>query len=61
MDFSKELMVKNGHGSYEHLELPKDLPILYLAYSVDASDSGKIHSNVRKRFDEGEQVINDET
>lgn len=55
MDFDAEYMEKHGHGKYERL--PDDvfdwfcsLP-LFIAYEADPSDSGKIHSNVRARWD----------
>eukprot|EP00039_Didymoeca_costata_P022849 m.5353 g.5353 ORF g.5353 m.5353 type:complete len:619 (+) comp3281_c0_seq1:104-1960(+) len=56
MDFSKELMEKLGYGKY--IELDSDLlPPLWLAYLGDPSDSGKIHNDVRKRFDNGDEEV----
>lgn len=33
------------------------LPGLWLAYLADPSDSGKIHSNVRQRYDSGDEAV----
>merc|ERR1711988_1950770 len=61
MDFDAEFMAANGHGKYE--KLPDDvfqwvctLP-LFIAYEADPSDSGKIHSNVRARWDAKDQEV----
>ncbi|EDQ91895.1 uncharacterized protein MONBRDRAFT_14509 [Monosiga brevicollis MX1] len=52
MDFGAEIM-KRGHGIYEYLDTSK-LPQFWLGYLADPSDSGKIHSDVRQRYDAGE-------
>lgn len=52
MDFAPEIIAAHGHGYYEPMDINL-LPPLYLAYSDCPSDSGKIHSNVRYRFDAG--------
>jgi glucuronokinase len=59
MDFAKEIMQKQGYGSYEPLD-PKLLPKLYLAYMDDLSEpTEKFHNNIRHRFDQGEpKVVN---
>jgi len=54
MDFDAGYMA--GHGRYERLDLSL-LPPLYLAYTPEPSDSGKIHSSVRYRFDRGEREV----
>ena len=56
MDFSKDLMEKQGYGNYESLS-SASLPPLWLAYIADPSDSGKIHSNVRQRYDCGDTDV----
>eukprot|EP00425_Heterocapsa_triquetra_P036327 CAMPEP_0195083654 /NCGR_PEP_ID=MMETSP0448-20130528/24526_1 /TAXON_ID=66468 /ORGANISM="Heterocapsa triquestra, Strain CCMP 448" /LENGTH=662 /DNA_ID=CAMNT_0040116883 /DNA_START=58 /DNA_END=2046 /DNA_ORIENTATION=- len=62
MDFDQAHMAEHGHGRYERLprhafEWLASLP-LFIAYESDPSDSGKIHSNVRARWDANEpQVI----
>ncbi|KAJ6842916.1 glucuronokinase 1-like [Iris pallida] len=56
MDFSKEYMDKMGHGMY----IPMDtslLPSLHLIYAENPSDSGKVHSSVRKRWLDGDEFI----
>jgi len=53
MDFDKSLLDKQKHGNYQPLD-PNCLPTMYIAYQVKAGgDSGKMHSNVRKRWEEG--------
>ncbi|XP_076821348.1 uncharacterized protein LOC143468200 [Clavelina lepadiformis] len=58
MDFNKELMKSQGYGIYERLSLDS-FPHLWLAYIADPSDSGKIHSNIRHRFDSGDAEVID--
>lgn len=58
MDFSKSIMTSQGFGSYEPLLLEADaLPQFFLCYLSDPSDSGKIHSNVRARFEANDLEI----
>jgi glucuronokinase len=59
MDFAKEIMEKQGYGSYEPMN-PTLLPKLYIAYMDDLSEpTEKFHSNIRHRFDQGEpKVVN---
>ena len=55
MDFASTLMANDGHGLYERITVPDDaLPPLFLVYSPEPSDSGKIHSDVYARFSKGE-------
>lgn len=56
MDFSKELMEKQGYGSYINMDM-NCLPNFWLAYMGDPSDSGKIHSNVRQRWLNGDSDV----
>eukprot|EP00095_Tigriopus_kingsejongensis_P007749 snap_masked-scaffold815_size93432-processed-gene-0.11 protein:Tk07749 transcript:snap_masked-scaffold815_size93432-processed-gene-0.11-mRNA-1 annotation:"glucuronokinase 1-like" len=56
MDFSADLMLSKGFGVYERLEVAT-LPQLFICYSSNGSDSGKIHSDVRKRFDRGDEEV----
>ncbi len=59
MDFNEKIMKVKGHGDYERLKVKK-LPELFIAYyGSDASDSGKIHSDVRVRFNAGEKNVRD--
>jgi len=60
MDFSKDIVSGNkGAGKYTAIRI-EDLPPLYLAYMVKAGgDSGKIHSDVRRRWESGEQAVVD--
>eukprot|EP00049_Salpingoeca_infusionum_P014756 m.279516 g.279516 ORF g.279516 m.279516 type:complete len:623 (-) comp15744_c0_seq8:190-2058(-) len=55
MDFSKHLM-ERGYGEYTQLGIDS-LPRFWLAYIAEPSDSGKIHSTVRQRFDNGDQEV----
>ena len=56
MDFNPALLAKQGHGYYQPMSLDL-LPPLYLAYTDEPSDSGKIHHNVRYRFEQGEPEV----
>ncbi|KAI4895582.1 hypothetical protein NFI96_015674 [Prochilodus magdalenae] len=56
MDFSKQLMNERGHGEYIPLDM-SGLPTFWLAYLGDPSDSGRIHSNVRQRWLNGETDV----
>lgn len=57
MNFDKNLIETRGYGEYERVD-PRLLPRLYVAYNTNLSKvSGKIHSDVRARFDRGEEKI----
>ena len=56
MDFARELMEQHGHGAYTPMD-PRLLPRLYLAWVENPSDSGKIHSDVRFRFNRGDAEV----
>ncbi len=59
MDFDKKVIEKQGYGIYERLN-PNLLPKLYVAYNTHLSKvSGKVHSDVRARFDRGEAEVKD--
>lgn len=55
MDFDADYMKEHQHGKYERFSQESfdwlaSLP-LFIAYEADPSDSGRIHSNIRTRFD----------
>eukprot|EP00629_Pelagomonadales_sp_RCC1024_P014979 CAMPEP_0119270524 /NCGR_PEP_ID=MMETSP1329-20130426/7494_1 /TAXON_ID=114041 /ORGANISM="Genus nov. species nov., Strain RCC1024" /LENGTH=622 /DNA_ID=CAMNT_0007270547 /DNA_START=203 /DNA_END=2067 /DNA_ORIENTATION=+ len=57
MDFDKAGFDARGHGLYERLpkhQLHAALPLLWLAYCGEPSDSGAIHSDVKARWRAGE-------
>lgn len=57
MDFSRELMTRQGYGDYQRLR-PGDLPRLYVAYRDDLSEpTEKFHNNIRLRFEQGEPKV----
>lgn len=56
MDFDKDYMDSRGHGIYTPMD-PDFLPELYIIYAENPSDSGKVHSSVRKRWLDGDDVI----
>ncbi|XP_021856152.1 glucuronokinase 1 isoform X2 [Spinacia oleracea] len=56
MDFGKTHMEKLGHGIYSPMDISL-LPPLYLIYAENPSDSGKVHSTVRKRWLDGDDFI----
>ena len=70
MDFNREQVEKTGYGVYHQMrtastlpfgevEQADDFPLLWLAYSPDPSDSGKIHNDVKQRWLRGEQEVVD--
>ncbi|CAK0783514.1 hypothetical protein CVIRNUC_006713 [Coccomyxa viridis] len=58
MDFARESMQRHGHGRYESLE-PELLPPLWLIYCNSPSDSGKVHSDVRQRWHQGDRTVHE--
>jgi glucuronokinase len=56
MDFERAHLEAKGRGRYERIPLEL-APPLWLAYLADPSDSGKIHSTVRARFDAGDAAV----
>lgn len=57
MDFSKELMDKQGHGNYEPLD-PALLPNVYVAYRTSLSEGTEVfHNSVRERWRAGDPVV----
>lgn len=56
MDFDKEFLETHGHGKYESLDVQL-LPRMALAYVPEPRDSGKTHSDVRFRFDSGDEDV----
>jgi glucuronokinase len=62
MDFDKDHLATHGCGRYERIPsaaLSKFCPLLFLAYQHDPSDSGKIHSDVKQRWLNGEKEVVD--
>lgn len=59
MDFSRELMAKQGHGNYKYIE-PQLLPHLFVAYTKHpAGESGRFHNPIRFRFEQGDKEVID--
>eukprot|EP00250_Pteridium_aquilinum_P035198 c8859_g1_i1 orf=106-1167(+) len=56
MDFDKHFMETTGHGLYTPMD-PSLVPELYLIYAANPSDSGKVHSTVRRRWLDGDLFI----
>jgi len=61
MDFSEPRTSSSGaglvvHGVYTHLDASK-LPKLYLVWAENPSDSGKTHSTVKQRWNEGDVEV----
>ena len=61
MDFDKQHMEQHGHGIYKVLPegVVKRLPVFLLVWLGKPSNSGRIHSNVRKRYDQGCKMVMD--
>ena len=57
MDFTKELMERQGYGSYERLN-PDLLHNMYLAYRTTLSEGTEVfHNNVRERWRQGDPEV----
>ncbi len=57
MDFSRDLMERQGHGAYEPLD-PALLPDVYVAYRTALSEGTEVfHNSVRERWRAGDPVI----
>ncbi|MBL8294144.1 MAG: GHMP kinase [Bryobacterales bacterium] len=59
MDFSKDIMERQGYGNYERLD-PALLPNIYLAYRTSLSEGTEVfHNNIRERWRAGDpKVVN---
>src|SRR5712692_4038831 len=57
MDFSRDLMERQGHGNYERLDVAL-LPKVYLAYRRSLSEGTEVfHNNVRERYLAGDPQV----
>lgn len=56
MDFSREWMEQYGHGRYEVMDKSL-LPPMFLAYINKPSFSGRIHSNLKARYEMGDPIV----
>ncbi len=57
MDFDRNLIETRGYGLYEPMD-PRLLPNMFLAYTTNpGKDSGKMHNEVRFRFNQGDKEI----
>ena len=57
MDFSRDIMERQGYGAYEHLD-PSLLPNLYVAYRTSLGEGTEIfHSNLRERWRNGDPEV----
>ncbi len=57
MDFSRDIMARQGHGNYEPLD-PALLPNVYVAYRTALSEGTEVfHSNVRERWMAGDPEV----
>ena len=56
MDFDEALMLERGYGDYTPLD-SRLLPPLFLAYRSASGESGKIHNNVRYRYEDGDPEV----
>jgi glucuronokinase len=57
MDFSKDIMDRQGYGMYEELDMTL-LPPLYIAYRAELAEGTEVfHSNIRSRWENGEPAV----
>ncbi len=58
MDFDRQYLTERGYGEY--IRMPQStIPPLFVAYVLDPSESGFIHSDVKRRWNEGEKEVRD--
>jgi glucuronokinase len=58
MDFAQDLLEGRGYGEYTRMDtavLPSQL--FFLAFSMEPSDSGVIHSTVKERWANGDEYV----
>ncbi|MBN1292204.1 MAG: GHMP kinase, partial [Candidatus Latescibacteria bacterium] len=59
MDFSREIMDRQGYGNYVPLK-PSRLPNIYIAYKQDLSEGSEVvHNDLRYRYRNGDQKVID--
>ena len=56
MDFAQPLLEERGYGEYVRLPI-EHLPLLWLAYLSDPSNSGKMHNDVKSRWLQGDEHV----
>jgi len=57
MDFTKEIMDRQGHGNYTEID-PRILPPLFIAYRKDLGEGSEVfHNNVRQRWLDGDPDV----
>eukprot|EP00897_Mesotaenium_endlicherianum_P003906 jgi/Mesen1/3543/ME000198S02745 len=56
MDFEREVVERTGGGVYTPLD-PSSLPPLHLIYATNPSDSGKVHSSVKRQWLAGDEGV----
>ncbi|MFQ6097269.1 MAG: mevalonate kinase [Armatimonadota bacterium] len=56
MDFDAAYMAEHGHGRYEEMQL-NWLPPLFIAYDPTPQESGKVHGDVRYRYERGDMQV----
>ena len=56
MDFAENFIKSRGYGQYQRLPV-ENLPLMWLAYDQNPSNSGKIHADVKGRWERGEEQV----
>jgi glucuronokinase len=57
MDFDRELIRRQGHGSYLPID-PALLPPLYMAFDTQCAESSeRVHNPIRVRFEQGDPAV----
>ncbi|CAJ0854803.1 1957_t:CDS:2 [Entrophospora sp. SA101] len=57
MNFDENHMKTKGYGIYKRIDINLLPKYLWIAYECNPSSSGRIHSNIRKRYDSGDQEV----
>ena len=56
MDFNEPTMIAQGYGDYTRLPVGS-LPPFFLAYTTVGNESGKVHNDVRYRYESGDADV----
>ena len=57
MDFNRETLEVEGHGTYDRVD-PTLLPNLFIAYNLDlGKESGRVLNDIKVRYDKGDKMV----
>ncbi|KAJ2994814.1 hypothetical protein HDV02_001313 [Globomyces sp. JEL0801] len=59
MDFDRSLMTSRGYGDYQSIDVQLLPNGLWMAFILEPKESGKVHHNIKQRFQAGDQTVID--